>query len=79
MRPLDICGMPPYFEGTLWDGAGVAKRGSLSKQGNKHRQTVLIEAAKLTPRWSPELALAYDNILQEGNRHRATLAGWRAS
>jgi transposase len=54
--------------------AGVAKRGPLSKQRNKHLQTVLIEAAKLAPRWSPELALVYYNVLEKGNRNRATLA-----
>jgi transposase len=54
--------------------AGVAKRGPLSKQRNKHLQTVLVEAAKLAPRWSPELALVYDNVLEKGNRNRATLA-----
>ena len=52
----------------------MAKRGPLSKQRNKHLQTVLIEAAKLAPRWSPELALVYDNVLEKGNRNRATLA-----
>jgi hypothetical protein len=36
--------------------AGVAKRGPVSKQRNQHLQTVLVEAAKRAPRWSPELA-----------------------
>ena len=54
--------------------AGVAKRGPLSKQRNKHLQTVLVEAAKLAPRWSPELALVYEKALQKGDRNRATLA-----
>jgi transposase len=54
--------------------AGVAKRGPLSKQRNKHLQTVLVEAAKLAPRWNPELALVYENALERGNRNRATLA-----
>jgi transposase len=53
---------------------GVTKRGPLSKQRNKHLQTVLVEAAKLAPRWSPEMALVYEKALQKGNRNRATLA-----
>lgn len=57
------------------NSAGVAKRGPLSKQRNKHVQTVLVEAAKLAPRWSPELALVYEHELQKkGDRNRATLA-----
>ena len=53
----------------------MAKRGPLSKQRNKHLQTVLVEAAKLAPRWSPEPALVYEHELQKkGDRNRATLA-----
>src|ERR1700731_3950619 len=47
---------------------------SLSKQRNKHLQSMLIEAAKLAPRWNPELALVYEQEKQKGNRNRATLA-----
>lgn len=54
--------------------AGVRKRSPLSKQRNQHLQTVLIEAAKLAPRFSPELALVYERAQQKGNRNRATLA-----
>jgi hypothetical protein len=46
----------------------------LSKQRNKHIQCVLVEAAKLAPRRSPELAMLYDRERQRGNRNRATLA-----
>jgi len=35
---------------------------------------MLIEAAKLAPRWNAELALVYDREKQRGNRNRATLA-----
>ncbi len=35
---------------------------------------MLIEAAKLAPRWSAELALVYERAKQKGNRNRATLA-----
>jgi transposase len=34
----------------------------------------LVEAAKLAPRWYPELALLYEREKQKGNRNRATLA-----
>src|SRR5712692_9136954 len=46
----------------------------ISKQRNKHLQTILVEAAKLAPRWSTELALVYEREKQRGNRNRATLA-----
>jgi transposase len=54
--------------------AGIQKRSPLSKQRNKHLQTVLIEAAKLAPRWNHQLALLHDKELTRGNRNRATLA-----
>jgi len=46
----------------------------ISKQRNKHIQQVLVEAAKLAPRQSPELALIHEKEMQRGNRNRATLA-----
>jgi hypothetical protein len=49
-------------------------RTPLSKQRNKHLQTTLIEAAKMAPRNSPELAMLYDKEKQKGNANRATLA-----
>ena len=54
--------------------AGVQKRSPISKQRNRHLQTVLIEAAKLAPRWNADLALLHDKEKQKGNRNRATLA-----
>jgi transposase len=54
--------------------AGVQKRSPISKQRNKHLQTVLIEAAKLAPRWNSDLALLHEKELKRGNRNRATLA-----
>jgi transposase len=56
------------------ESAGKAKRGPISKKRNKHLQSVLIEAAKLAPRWNPELALFHEKELGKGNRNRATLA-----
>jgi transposase len=49
-------------------------RTPLSKQRNKHLQHVLVEAAKLAPRQSHELALVYEKEKQKGNANRATLA-----
>lgn len=54
--------------------AGKNYRGPISKQRNKHLQTVLIEAAKLAPRWNPQLAEVHERESAKGNRNRATLA-----
>lgn len=54
--------------------AGKDKRGPLSKQRNKHLQAVLIEAAKLAPRWNPGLKAVQQREQSRGNRNRATLA-----
>jgi transposase len=54
--------------------AGKQQRTPISKQRNRHLQTVLIEAAKLVPRYHPELALVYEREKQRGNRNQATLA-----
>src|SRR5438445_2793908 len=50
------------------------QRTPLSKQVNKHLQTTLIEAAKMAPRNSADLAMLYDKEKQKGNANRATLA-----
>lgn len=55
------------------ESAGKEHRGPLSKKRNKHLQTVLIEAAKLAPRWNPQLKSVHECALQKGNRNRATL------
>ena len=56
------------------ESAGKTKRGPLSKQRNKHLQTILIEAAKLAPRWNAPLAQAHDRALARGaDRNQATL------
>ena len=54
--------------------ADKVMRMPLSKQRNKHLQRVLIEAAKLAPRESPELAMVHARELERGNPNRATLA-----
>ena len=55
------------------ESAGKEQRGPISKKRNKHLQTVLIEAAKLAPRWNPQLAALHEKELGRGNRNRATL------
>lgn len=54
--------------------ADKVMRMPISKQRNKHIQHVLVEAAKMAPRYSYELALVRDKEMQRGNRNRATLA-----
>ena len=49
-------------------------RTPISKQRNKHIQSVLIEAAKLAPRQNHELAVIHEREKQKGNANRATLA-----
>ena len=56
------------------ESAGKEQRGPLSKKRNKHLQTMLIEAAKLAPRWNIQLAELHEKELTKGNRNRATLA-----
>jgi transposase len=56
------------------ESAGKSRRGPLSKQRNKHLQRVLIEAAKLAPRWNARLREVRDRELERGHRNRATVA-----
>ena len=56
------------------ESAGKQQRGPVSKKRNKHLQTILVEAAKLAPRWNPQLAEIHQRELSRGNRNRATLA-----
>jgi len=56
------------------NSAGKEQRGPISKQRNKNLQTILIEAAKLAPRYNPPLAVVHERELKRGNRNRATLA-----
>lgn len=49
-----------------------------SKQRNKRIQHVLVEAAKMAPRYPHELALVCDKEMQRWNENRATLAvAWK--
>jgi transposase len=56
------------------NSAGQEHRGPISKQRNKHLQTILIEAAKLAPRYNPQLAAVHEGELKRGHRNQATLA-----
>jgi len=56
------------------NSAGKDKRGPISKQRNKHLQHMLIEAAKLAPRWNPVLAEVHRRELARGGKNRATVA-----
>jgi transposase len=67
---ISYCGLC----GAEKSSADVVKRTPLSKQRNKHLQSVLVEAAKLAPRRNPDLAVVYDKEKQKGNANRATLA-----
>jgi len=60
--------------GAEQSSAGKTQRTPISKQRNKHLQTTLIEAAKVAPRWHPELAAVYEREKDKGNRNRGTLA-----
>ena len=69
-RAVSYCGLTS----ALVSSADKQQRGPLSKQRNAHLQTVLVEAAKLAPRWNPQLAAIHERELARGNRNRATLA-----
>jgi transposase len=69
-KAVSYCGLC----GAEKSSGNTVQRTPLSKQRNKHLQTTLIEAAKMAPRISPDLAVLYDREKQKGNPNRATLA-----
>jgi transposase len=69
-QAISYCGLC----GDEKSSADKGMRMPISKQRNKHIQRVLIEAAKLAPRESHELALIRAKELERGNPNRATLA-----
>lgn len=71
---VSYCGLCARLD----ESAGKAKRGPLSKQRNRHLQRVLIEAAKLAPRWNEELARLHAKECERGHRNRATVEVARA-
>lgn len=58
----------------LKSSAGKQQHMPLSKQRNAWLQSTLIEAAKVAPRWNPQLAAVHAQELERGHRNRATLA-----
>ena len=66
---VSYCGLTAAFRSS----AGKQQRGPISKQRNAWLQTVLIEAAKLAPRWNPQLAAVHAQQLERGHANRATL------
>ena len=69
-KAISYCGLC----GAERSSGNTVQRTPLSKQRNKHLQTTLIEAAKMAPRNSADLAMLYDREKQKGNANRATLA-----
>jgi transposase len=66
---VSYCGLTAAFRSS----AGKQQRGPISKQRNAWLQSVLIEAAKLAPRWNPHLAALHAHELERGHANRATL------
>ena len=66
---VSYCGLSAAFRSS----AGKQQRGPISKQRNAWLQPVLIEAAKLAPRWNPQLAALHAHALERGHPNRATL------
>jgi len=69
-QAISYCGLCSGLRST----ACKPKRGPISKQRNKHLQRVLVEAAKMAPRFHPSLETLYLKERQRGNWNRATLA-----
>jgi transposase len=61
-KAISYCGLC----GAEKSSANTVQRTPRSKQRNKHLQTTLIEAAKMAPRYSPNLAMLYDKEKQKG-------------
>lgn len=56
------------------ESAGKSSRGPLSKQRNKHLQTILVETSKLAPHWNTQLARVKEKSLARGaNKNQATI------
>ncbi len=70
---VSYCGLTAAFRSS----ADKQQRGPLSKQRNAWLQTVLIEAAKLAPRWNPQLAALHAKVLESAHPNRATLEAAR--
>ena len=69
-QAVSYCGLASAFR----ESAGQQKHGPLSKQRNRHLQSVLIEAAKIAVMYHPKLREVYDQARQTGHANRASLA-----
>jgi len=69
-QAISYCGLC----GAEKSSADKVQRTPISKQRNKHIQRALVEAARLAPRFSMELAVLYERERERGNANRATLA-----
>jgi hypothetical protein len=79
-RRLSLCSLPvpKQTDGSLWNYLRRPElvRMPISKQRNKHIQQVLVEAAKLAPRFNHELTLVYEREpterkQEQGNARRS--------
>jgi len=69
-QAVSYCGLCP----ALNSSAGKTKRGPLSKQRNKHLQSILIEAAKMAPLKNAVLREIHDRAIGHGaNANEATI------
>ncbi len=64
-KAVSYCGLCSALD----ESAGKSKRGPISKQRNKHLQSILIEAAKLAPFWNIGLGAVYDKKRKLGRNH----------
>jgi transposase len=69
-QAISYCGLC----GDEKSSADKVLRTPISKKRNKHIQRVLVEAAKLGPKQSHELAQVFEKEKQKGHANRATLA-----
>lgn len=67
---ISYCGLC----GAEQSSGGKQQRTPISKQRNKHLQTILVEAAKVAPRYYPPFAELHNREKLKGNHNRATLA-----
>ena len=69
-KAVSYCGLCSGEE----ESAGKSRRSPLSKHRNKHLQSILIEAAKLAPKWNPALAQVRERTLsRRSNKNEATV------
>ena len=69
-KAVSYCGLCSGQE----ESAGKSHRSPLSKQRNKHLQTILVEAANIAPIWNPRLAQVYQKTLsRRSNKNEATI------